>query len=88
MYLLTPKISSAAATPANSAMVLPMLVTISTKDEQDSDLHAEVLAYQVGQAFAGDDAHPRAHFLDDDQGHGNRDHRPQQAETEMAPASE
>ena len=40
---------------------------------------AELFADQLGEAFAGDDAHARHLDLDDDQRHGDRPHHPEQA---------
>ncbi len=49
--------------------------------DQDVEGHldAEVLADEVGEAFARDDRHADAHLLDDDQGDEYGDHHPQQA---------
>jgi hypothetical protein len=51
---------------------------ISMPDDERGRAHAQALADQVRQPFAGDDAEPRAHFLDEDQGEGDQHQHPQE----------
>ncbi len=51
--------------------------------DDDGEAEAEFLADEVGEAFAGDGAHARAHFLDDDEGEGDGEHGPQQGVAEL-----
>ena len=69
MNLLTPNRSSDVATPANSAMMLVRFRKTSSDHDEERDAQAELLANQIGQPFARHRAHPRAHFLRDDQRH-------------------
>ena len=47
--------------------------------------HAVLLADQLGEALAGDGAHPRRHLLDDDQADGDHHHHPQQVVAVLRP---
>ena len=71
------------AMPENSATTLPKLTTTSRIMHDEGDTQAELFADEIGEAFAGDGAHARAHLLDDDEGDGDGDHRPQQCVTEL-----
>ena len=53
------------------------------EQDPESDFDAEPLADQIGEAFAGDHAHPGAHLLDQNQREGDRDQRPQQRVAEV-----
>ena len=44
---------------------------------------AELFADEIAEAFAGDDAHARAHLLHDDQRERDRDHGPEQRVAEL-----
>jgi hypothetical protein len=49
------------------------------------DAKPEFLANQVAQSLAGHGTHAGAHFLDDDERQGHRNHGPQQGVTELGP---
>ena len=50
---------------------------------EERHAQAELFADQIGEAFAGDRAHARGHFLHHDQRDGGRDQRPQQRVAEL-----
>ena len=50
---------------------------------EESGAEAEFFADQVGEAFAGDDAHARAHFFADVERDGHGDQRPEQGVAEL-----
>ena len=50
---------------------------------EERGAEAEFLADQIGEAFAGDHAHARAHFLADVEGNGHGNQRPQHGVAEL-----
>ena len=83
MYLLMPKICIDAATPANSATVLPRSTSKRGDHDEERGAEAEFLADQIGEAFAGDHAHARAHFFGDVERDGHGNERPEQRVAEL-----
>ena len=63
--------------PANSAITLVKFVEHQRDHHEERGAQAELLADQIGKAFAGDRAHARAHLLRDDQQQRDGDQRPE-----------
>ena len=74
----TPASSSAAAMPANSAQVVPRLATTSAPSAAHRAADAVALADQPGEPLPGDDAHPRAELVEEDERAGRERQHPEQ----------
>ena len=55
----------------------------SRDHDEEGGAEAEFFADQVGEAFAGDHAHARAHFFGDVEGDGHGDQGPEQGVAEL-----
>ena len=69
----------AAPTPTKSEMQMPKLAISTASGGEGRPADAVVLADQLGQALAGDDAHAGGEHLHERQREGDQDHHPQQA---------
>ena len=69
---------SAAPTPTKSEMQMPRLATSTARRREHRPADPVLLADQLGEALAGDDAHARGQHLHDRQRDRDQHHRPQQ----------
>ena len=83
MYLLMPKICMDGGHAGEFGDGIAQVDGEGGEHYEESGAEAEFLADQIGEAFAGDHAHARAHFLADVEGDGHGNQRPQQGVAEL-----